>query len=299
MKIIDFVKKLLPHIDKADVLEDIEVTTTELTTGAIPCYQSATVYFKTADIKAANNKDIIKVFYRNYELTPRKRKDNIVADINDAFINIRANLDYLSEEIENLFTKDIIKDGLTLRKAVLLRTAEHISFITRYSIDILNLIYVNEAVAKKADLEEGFKGNDHFNKLTNKNLYVFARLLYTYNVKLDTFKQLMGRSIEITVNERTIDNIVAAYKEEEVDPLGSAVVQEFEYNPIYHIRLIIAEWQADRYKGFKDKKKMLELRLLHLRSLEQGSDPKLEKEIEYIQDRVTTIEYKMSKMEQT
>lgn len=298
MKIINFIKSLLPHIDKEDVMEDVDNTKSELVSGVIPSYQSAVIYFKATAIKSDNNQDIQKVFYRNYEIKARGKKSSVVEDVSTALANVKINLDYLSDQVENLFSRDIIKDGLTIRKAILLRGVEHMTFITRYSLDLLNLIYINEAKSVNAELTEGFSTSDRTVKLTEKNLFIFARLLYWYSQDLEKFKITLSRGKEAILNDETTQNVIALYNEEEVDPIASGLVSEFEGNPIYHIRLIIAEWQSDRYKSFKDKKKMLELRLLHLKSMETGSDPKLEKEIEYIQDRITSIEYKMSKMEQ-
>lgn len=298
MKIINFIKSLLPHIDKEDVMEDIDNTKSEIVSGVIPAYQSASIYFKASGIKSDSNLDIQKVFYRNYEIKARGKKSNMVEDISTALIDVKTNLDYLADQVENLFNRDIIKDGLTLRKAILLRGVEHMTFMSRYSVDLLNLIYINEAKTANTELTEGFAASDRTAKMTEKNLFIFARLLYWYSQDLEKFKVTLARGKEAILNDATTQNVIALYNEEEVDPIASGLVNEFEGNPIYHIRLIIAEWQSDRYKSFKDKKKMLELRLLHLKSMETGSDPKLEKEIEYVQDRITSIEYKMSKMEQ-
>jgi hypothetical protein len=77
------------------------------------------------------------------------------------------------------------------------------------------------------------------------------------------------------------------------------MLQGFEMNPIYHFRLMIAEWQANRYKSYKEKKKLLEVKLLRLRLLREGKrDPKLDKEIDYIESLVGKLEYSMSKMEE-
>lgn len=298
MKIVNFIKSLLPHLDKEDVMEDIDNTKAELITGVIPTYQSASIYFKASGIKSDSNLDIQKVFYRNYEIKARGKKSSMVEDISVALANVKINLDYLADQTENLFSRDIIKDGLTIRKAILLRGVEHMCFISRYAVDLLNLIYINEAKSVNSELTEGFSASDRTAKITEKNLFIFARLLYWYSQDLEKFKATLARGKEAILNDETTQSVVALYNEEEVDPIASGLVNEFEGNPIYHIRLVIAEWQADRYKSFKDKKKMLELRLLHLKSMESGTDPKLEKEIEYIQDRITSIEYKMSKMEQ-
>jgi hypothetical protein len=64
--------------------------------------------------------------------------------------------------------------------------------------------------------------------------------------------------------------------------------------------MVVAEWQSNRYKANKDKKKTLELRLLHLKLQNEGKDdPKIEKEINYIQGRVDKIERYLKDVEES
>jgi hypothetical protein len=70
-------------------------------------------------------------------------------------------------------------------------------------------------------------------------------------------------------------------------------------NPIYHLRSILAEWQAKRYKYNKERKALLELRLLQLNMKNSNtSDPKVQKEIEYIQSRVDDLGMYISSVEE-
>jgi hypothetical protein len=85
-----------------------------------------------------------------------------------------------------------------------------------------------------------------------------------------------------------------------MDPIGSHMVQGFEMNPIYHFRLMVAEWQANRYKSYKEKKKLLEVKLLNLKIAKDGKrDPKLDREVIYYESVVEDLEYRMSKMEES
>jgi hypothetical protein len=62
--------------------------------------------------------------------------------------------------------------------------------------------------------------------------------------------------------------------------------------------MAIANYQIERYNSNKEKKKVLELRLLHLRLLNDGkNDPKIEKEINYIQRRVDSLDRKIKDSE--
>lgn len=87
-------------------------------------------------------------------------------------------------------------------------------------------------------------------------------------------------------------------KADHVD-LFANLPQGFVGSPIYSIRLIFAQWEADRYRGLKDRKKMMELRLLHLTLLKENgnTDVDVEKEIIYLQKRVSDIDFNLDKIE--
>lgn len=298
MKLMAFVKSLLPRIDKSDILEDINVTKTEITTGIIPTYESARVGLKTLKIKSKDNLELQKVFYRNYDISANKKQENMVADIAEALPTLLVNLEYVESQLDDILSKDIIRDGLSARKVTLIRAADHISFISRMSIDLLNLVYVNEAEARHSNLEDGYKLVKKTRELIEKNVFVFGKLLKAYTQDPKNFQVLVGSMPDIVINSETEELLKGVYAEHDLDPLSSDLVQNFEYNPIYHIRLAIAEWQANRYKKFADTKKMLELRLLHLTMMQDDKPSEaLKKEIEYIQKRVDDIDYKLKKME--
>ena len=297
MKLFDFIRTLSPRIDRQTVVEDIEVTQKEMTTGVIPAYQSAQIFFKASGFQSDEVKSLQTIFYRNYTKRDSKKQENFLAEIAVKLPYVRENLEYIDNQIDDLFSRDIIKEGLTLRKAAMIRAVDHISFMSRYAIDLINLIYVLEAKHRQTDVEVEYQTNAKAQELTQKNLFVFAKMLEVYGMKPDDFKKQFFGLPEAVVNEQTFQHVSALYRDSG-DPIPQDAVSGFEGNPIYHIRLNIAEWQADRYKSFKDKKKMLELRLMHLKMLEQDKkDPSLEKEISYIQQRVESIDYKLKKME--
>jgi ABC-type phosphate transport system auxiliary subunit len=69
-------------------------------------------------------------------------------------------------------------------------------------------------------------------------------------------------------------------------------------NPVYHVGMLVAEWQAARYKAAQEELRTLQLRKLNLeKKLEGKSDAKIEQQISYMQKRVDDLEYKIVKME--
>lgn len=298
MKILDFIKSLVPRIDKEQVLEDINITKTELTTGVLPMYQTARTSFKTMKFKSKEVKELEKVFLRNYSPSSKNKQENIIGDITEALPLILANLTYVESQAEELFARDILKEGLSSRKVMLIRAADHIFFITKFAVDLLNVVYVYEAESRNTNIDEDYKGPKRNRDIVSTNIYIFGKLLQLYAIKEKDFKALIDKMPDVIINTDTEDVVKSVYKEHDLDPMAAKLSMNFDSNPIYHIRLVVAEWQANRYKRFLDKKKMLELRLLHLKMLEeQQHSDSLEREIKYIQGRIDTLDYKIAKME--
>lgn len=291
MKLLNFVKALLPRLEKDNILEDLRITISELDNVVYPAYQSASEYFKSNKFQSDANQKLSITFYRSFNNNKVIRQSNMVGDIYKRLQFIKENAVYVSSQIEELFERDIIADGLTAKKAILIRTAEIISFISRFSSDFLSYLYVNEAVQLNADVEDSLRLSKEKMDFIEKNLSKFSAALSDLGIPNKDFTKIILEVPELNVGGKFSHAVAGVYKETDIDPISTGFINGFTYNPIYHIRLTIAEWQAGRYKANKDKKKMLELRLLHLKlQQENKNDSKLEQEIIYIQSRIDKLE---------
>jgi hypothetical protein len=285
LRIIDYIKALLPRLDKSKVQEDLRVTSSELSNAVIPTYQNAAEYFKLNKIKSDEAKNLTSIFYSHFNLQGGGKKSSLVEEISKRLPAFKDNTDYVLEQAEELFEKDIIKEGLTAKKAILLRAADYTSFVSRYSLDLLNYLY---AVESKA-MGKGDPLPPATIKYITSNISKFAIMLSDYSVPNKDFRKLVLDVPEINIGNKNAAATSALFGNSSVDPFSASQVQGF-VNPIYHVRLMEAEWQASRYKANKEKKKLIEMQLLHLKLLNDGkSDPKIEEEIEYLQSRVDKL----------
>lgn len=300
MKIFRFIKAMVPRIGKDEILEDLRVTSGELEQVVAPSYLHAAEYFRSNKLKADANKDLSDAFYQKLDKGSMSKQSSFIGEIAVRIPFIKDNLQYVQSQIEELLERDVISEGLTAKKAILIRTASHLSFISRFSTDLLNIVYVNEAVASEAEVEESLQVSPAVVKHVSNNLGMFTNYLSDYGIPNKDFVKLFANIPDVNVSPRNENSISGLYKEKEVDPFTSAYVQGFAGNPIYHVRLIFAEWQASRYKSNKEMKKMLELRLLHLKLVnEKKNDAKVEAEINYIQGRVDKITRYMREVEES
>ena len=292
MKIVNFVKKLLPSLDKKDILEDMRITIAELDNIVIPEYSKAVTYLQVNTLKQEQIKDMSIAFYESLDAGGIARQSNIVAEVSVRLSNIRDNTIYIRDNIEKILSEDVISASLDAKKAIYIRAASDMSFISRYAPDLLNLI-----LAVETDTVDSIPPSTI--KYVERNLKQFVYLLSDYGITPKVFNKTITAVPDIVIGGDAGDKAAAVYSNSELDPLETSYINNFYGNPIYYIRTAIATWQSNRYKSSKDKKKVLELRLLYLKSLnENKNDAKLEREIEFTQSRVDKIDRKLRAVEE-
>lgn len=303
MKIISWLGSLLKNINKDQVLEDLRITKTELNEIAKPIYGQAALFFRSNKFKSDEAKDLEDVFYQKFNRGNMAKQTNFLVDIERRLENLTANATYVEDEIESTFESVVYKDGMTARKAILLRSAEHLSFLSRFCLDLLNYIYVVESKAAGLNPEESEFASDLSPmeiKHVQSNISAFAMLLSDYGQDNKEFAKCISTIPDVHINEKTSAAVAATFKEKDLDPFKAPQIHGFIGNPIYHLRLIVTQWQASRYEANKNKKRMLELRLLHLELLkEKKNDPKIEQEIEYNRKRVLKIDRYLREVEES
>lgn len=300
MKITDFVKSLLPSLQKNQITEDLRITLSELEEIVTPSYRFATEYLKTSKIKSDKNKEIASQFYRNFDLQGSSKQPSYVGEINRRIEFVKENVVYLRSLVEKDFDELTVSEGMTAKKVVVVRAVSALSFISRFSTDLLNYMYVQEAIAVNAELDESLQLSPAALKHVERNIGHFASLLSDFGIPNKDFSKILLTLPEVVVSSRTDEALKGMYSDQQLDPFKSSYIQGFTGNPIYHMRMVVAEWQSNRYKSNKDKKKTLELRLLHLKLQNEGKDdPKIEQEINYVQGRVDKIERYLKDVEES
>lgn len=299
MKIMDFVNTILPHFQKQELLENFRITLAELDGTVLPSYSQAETYFKTSKFKSDENNSLTLAFYKHFDTQGGGKRSNLIAEINGRLPYIKANARYIADIAEELMERDIIAEGLTAKKACIVRASESLAFISRFSTDLLNLIYVNEGTAVGANIEENERLPPIMVRRVNNNVAKFAALVSDFGIPNAKFAKIVQTIPDVVINNRTANSIRGIYKDTDIDPFDSSYVKGFNGSPIFSIRMLVAEWQANRYKSNKDKKKVLELRLLNLKlSAEKGGDPKVQQEIDCIQGRIDKIDRYLLEVEE-
>lgn len=303
LNISGFIKKLLPSFDKSDLESDLEISLESIST-IQETYANIEQISKVANFKSKAVKTLLKEFYKEFGDVKSKFKlaphDNIGVDTVNLFKNVKINGDYLLKEISDAVNDVVVSGALTAYKANLLRAVAHYYFLTRFALDLANFFFTVEAEEAGMELGKDYRLNNKQKEFITKNLWIYARMLAVYGQDHDAFKSKLEAIDEITLPKDQVDEVVDVYNSDKVDVFDN-LPNGFIGSPIYSIRLVFAQWEADRYKNLKDKKKLLELRFLHLKLMKEQSqsDINVEKEIEYLQKRITDIDYKLAKIEES
>ena len=102
----------------------------------------------------------------------------------------------------------------------------------------------------------------------------------------------------MTVNADSIANTNSIIGANRTDPFQFGLIP-IVLNPIYHVRMAIADWQVTRYKAAQEEKRMLEFKLLKLKLAQTGKkDARLDEQIEYTAGRLDKLNYKLKTMEE-
>lgn len=303
LNLVGFVKSLLPSFSKSDMESDLEISLEQIPM-VIESYSSLQSIQDIAKLQHKQCKDLVNQFYKELDGLEGKlklsRNKSIGQDTVTLFANIKVNGDYILKEIGDSVNDVVMAQALTAYKINLLRAIPHYYFMMRYATDLLNFFYVKEVENADIETERSFRLNKKQEEFITKNLWIYTRLISFYGMEHSKFKNKVEAISEVTVPQDKVEEIVDQFSGEKLDVFNN-LPQGFVGSPIYSIRLIFAQWESDRYKSAKDKKKLLELRYLHLKLLkEQGtSDANLDKEITYLQTRISDLDFKLAKIEES
>lgn len=299
MKIAHFLASLLPSFGKEQVVEDIRLTRGELTEITEPAYKSAAEVFKSWRFKSKHLDDDFAQFKRMV----KSGSDNMVVAIDKSLKTVVENLDTVDELINQTYNEEVAGAGLTYLKANLLQFVECVAFVSKFARKYLIYIYVCET----AELDDQ-AGDNRMEKIAEsispaeiewlkKNFLSFCTAWNVVTTGSSQLKKALNDIPDVVVTSDNVHTLGATMGENKIDPFQLKLIPVW-LNPIYHIGMFVAEWQASRYKAAQEELKLLQLRKLNLQRLQQGKpDAKVQKEIEYMESRIQGLNFKLAKME--
>ena len=294
-----FLGNLMPTLKRSSILEDLKTTSSELNETLIPSYSDLASHFQLIKLKSPEMKEIDKIFYQEFKFKGSKQA-SLFGDISIRTSNLSSNLEFVQDSIEKLLETDVVREGLSAKKAVLLRLAESFAFITRYAMDLADYAFWYEAKAYDGDIAKQYDMTPNKIKRITKGIRAFGRCMTDLSEAPDVFRKQVGEIPEVHLTQKDQDVITSLYPPKKLNPFESSFgISGFTYSPVYHVRLLYAEWQTARYYSMKDKKRALSVKLLYLKELKEAGDknPQLETEINYLQKRIDNYDRDIHEME--
>jgi hypothetical protein len=295
MKIPFYLTSLLPSFGKDRILEDINVTRGEITEFTHPAYGIAAPDFKSWTFKSEHMKTLIQAFGRNLK---GQGHDNFVVAIEKGFKPILANLDEVKRLVEATYGDDVGGVGITYLKANLLQFVELIGFVSKYARKLLIYTYAAETEMYP---DSGTVFTDSITpaeiEWINANVVNFCTAFNIVTMPPEQVKKSINDVPDIVVKQENAHAMEQTLGDKKLDPFSMRLIPTW-LNPIYHVRMFVAEWQTNRYHEAKAELQLLQLHRLHLEKLKDGkADASLKQQIEYTENRIRKISNKLRDME--
>lgn len=297
MKFQEYIRSLLPSFTKSRMTEDLGLTREELKNTVLPVYQTAVKAFGSNRFKSPVLAEFEEEFKRNVRTDFRGTS---VYVINETLEMMLKNLDVAEKAIGKYYSDDVMREAMTFLKVNLIQYIETATFVTRYARR--HLLWVTQVEGAHSSTSKD-EPNGRAITLTQGEIDWLNVQRYNFFTALS----IMGgyKPAEVEKNLDDVPDIVITKDNAPVieKTVGLMKTDPFQFglipiwlNPIYHVRMTIAEYQVKRYKAAQREKEVIELRLLQLKT--QKPDARLQEQIEYNEGRLQNLNYELKEMEE-
>jgi hypothetical protein len=293
MKLLDYIKSLMPTFTKNAIIKSCELSSESIKTHTLPAYVSATELFKGVKFKS---KEILAL-QKEYEgsVPAGKNGKGIIGSITDGLENSLLILDALNHDSLVIYSDNEANISLTYLKTMVIKLIESIEFGNTYARRLLNYIYVMETKVENQDNDSMLLPAEV--KWLEDNFLDFCLCMKVMKYDIKVIRKNLSDLPDASITELTERTFVTTVGVGKMDPFQFRHLSA-KANLFYFFGMMIASNQAAMYKAAKAELELLQLRKLNLqKQYEKSPDAKIEKEISYMQNRVSGLNYDIEKME--
>lgn len=296
MKILNFLSSLLPSFTKSRLKEDLDTTKEELKNTTLPAYKSAFAF--GIDKRKWKSEAVIQHQDRFDKAVKTKFRGNAVKVTSDILQVMEKNIPVVEKMVEDYYADDVTRDAMTYLGANLIQFLELMTFTVRYARRQLYWILTEEATNADPEYvaDSGLTPGEIEWLMKKRETFFHALNVLAMDAKdmEKAFKDIPD-IVATKDNVEIVSRTAGAHK---IDPFGMAFIPAW-INPIYYVRMAIAEWQVARYKAAKEEVLVIQQRLIQLKSMEEGKRPaNVAQQIEYHSGRLKKLEADIAEMEQ-
>lgn len=289
MNLFQYASGLLPSFSKNAVLTSAEITKTSIREHTLPAYDTAVELWKGTKFKAKSIQAIEAEIKKGVASKP------LFEVVQKALSNGCLILEFAGDHSKKIFSNTEANLGLTYAKATLVRVVNASEFANTYARKLINYIYIEEAI--QAGVEQHVVMPPAEVKWLTDGVNDFCIALRALTRNVEDFKKHVSGLPDAIISELTEATFSTTLGEGKTDPFELRNLS-VKVSPFYLIGMMVASYQANKYKAAQAELELLQLRQLQLqKAMERTQDAKLEKELEYLQDRVNGLNYSIQKME--
>lgn len=293
MSILSTISNLVASFSRRDVHKAI-VALKQDVEESVGVYESAADQFWQWEWRSKFTKEFALIWSRNIKSSDT-HKENFVTAIFHLIKRLNENVDLIESMSDKVFEEEILRDGMTYISANILMYLETASFAVRYANRLLRLSIIEES--RELDAKESMSMTKAEVKWLDTNMLKFLQAFDSINVDRRLLKDTLEKIPDVVVEAD--DGMMAAVGKFTTDPFKMGFLG-VKFNPIFYVRIAVAEWQNERNEARKVERKTLEFRLMRLKDLSQSNvnDPGLKKQIDYYEDKLLAINNKIARYEE-
>jgi hypothetical protein len=221
-----------------------------------------------------------------------KHKDNvdIFKDIKETMITILNSKADIVDLIQNELSDYVTDNKPKAKDLAILRLVNDIGNMSLYLPDYIYILLMdvnnNDVPAVRIKEIRGQAGS-------------FAEIYKAYSGnKLKTIIEDITKIGDVEIDPKASKSIMGIALSKAGKLVKLPIAHNFINNPIYHIRLWMVDSEIKQYETLKDKKRLIELRLMELKLKQNNNEDsaELRKQIQYYEDKIAAIEYKLAKI---
>jgi len=264
-------------VTKEEVRSGTELLLTSIQREVIPSIKAS---LKSKDFFNSENAHILATVGASLRLRSDKPEDTL-KELLKFFEEVSGESSAITDLVDTQMSDKMFLSMATAQELAIMRLISDLSSVSLYMVDLLYYVVMSDETAypkiKVAELKSG---------VTN-----FTSVLRVYIKDFSAYVSSLGKVAKSPIEERAPASMVDKFLASHGVFINMPATNGFVNNPIYHIRIWLVDRDVRKYEALKDKKKLLELKLLNIKMRNSGHhDGKTKKQIEYYEERIAGIE---------
>lgn len=286
MNIKNYISSLLPSFGKDRILEDLRMSRTELQDLRLTIREAAKIVTRN---KSKQAQDLIRVGV-NMDLG-MKSSDTIFSFLATNLDNIIDHIDLLERLTKQELPDTVAPKGMDLRQINTLQLSEAVAFTVSFTRFLCVYLTRGEfmVLASEKKLENEAEQLQYEHEMFESGKLPYLTALRVLTKPITNTQEALAKVPEVVAGDTDFNILRATVSQARLD-VGSLSGQNFEWNPIYHVRMSIAESNELRFRECKSQLACFQLQLQRYKLASSGKqDARLDREIGYLEREIRAL----------